>query len=87
MERDRELLLVALARGLDGEAEHRLRELQRREVDLVLVVAVVQYGVEMQFVDFRHRGDVARDGVCLLYTSYCTFPALNVIIPRYLSTL
>ena len=34
---------------------------ERREVDLVLVVAVVQHRVEMQVVDLGDRGDVARD--------------------------
>ena len=57
----RQLLLLALVRGLHGEAEHRLGEIQRRQVDLVLVVAVVQHGIEMQFLDFRDRGDVAGD--------------------------
>ena len=38
-----------------------LREVERREVDLVLVVAVVQHRVEMQVVDLGDRGDVAGD--------------------------
>ena len=61
VQRGGQLLLLALVRGLDREAEHRLREIQRREVDLVLVVAVVQHRVEMQFVDLGDRGDVAGD--------------------------
>ncbi len=54
-----ELLLLAAAGGLDRQAEHRPREVDRREVDVVFVVAVVQHGVEVQVVDLGHRGDVA----------------------------
>ncbi len=53
-------LLVAAALRLDRHAAHRRRELQRPHVDLVLVVRVVQHAVEVDLVDLRDRGDVAR---------------------------
>ncbi len=56
-----EFLLLALAGGFHRQAEHRLGEVERREVDLVFVVAVVQHRVEMQVVDLGDGGDVAGD--------------------------
>jgi hypothetical protein len=52
-------LLVAVALGLDREAVHRLRERQRREVDVVVLGGVVQHRVEADLVDLGDRGDVA----------------------------
>ncbi|EEF93536.1 hypothetical protein CATMIT_01832, partial [Catenibacterium mitsuokai DSM 15897] len=63
VQRGGELLLLAFARRLHRQAEHRSREVQRRQVDVVLVVAVVQHRVEMQLVDLGHRGDVAGHGL------------------------
>ncbi len=60
-ERGRELLLLALVRGLDRQAEHRHREIERLEMDLVLVVRIVQHRVEMDFLDLRDGRDVAGD--------------------------
>ena len=54
-----DLLLVAAALGLDREAVHGRRELERHEVDVVLVVRVVQHGVEVDLLDLGHRADVA----------------------------
>jgi hypothetical protein len=56
-----QLLLLALAARLDRQPEHGLREIQRRQVDVVLVVAVVQHRVEVQVLDLGDRGDVAGD--------------------------
>ena len=58
-QRSRQLLLLALVRGFDREAEHRHREIERLQVDLVLVVRIVQHGVEVDLVDLGHGGDVA----------------------------
>ena len=44
-------LLVALALRLDGEAQHRPGEIERPEVDVVLLVRVVQHGVELDLID------------------------------------
>src|SRR3954465_7933952 len=63
LQRGCELLLLTLVRGLDREAEHRHREIERLQVDLVLVVRIVQHGVEMDFLDLRDGGDVARNGL------------------------
>ena len=63
MQRDGQLLFLALAGGIDREAEHRLGKCHRRQVDLVLVVAVVQHRIEMQVIDLGDRGDVAGDGL------------------------
>jgi hypothetical protein len=52
-------LLVAVALGLDRQAVHRLRERQRREVDVVVLGGVVQHRVEADLVDLGDRGDVA----------------------------
>ena len=56
-----ELLLVAALLGCDREPEHRRRERDRLQVVVILVVRVVQHGVEMQLVDLRHGADVAGD--------------------------
>ena len=58
--RFRDPLLVAAALRFDGEAVHRRGEFQRREMDVVFVVRVVQHGVEMDLVHLRDRADVAR---------------------------
>ena len=60
----RELLFVAALLGADREAEHRRRERDRLQVEVVLVVRVVQHGVEVDLVDLRHRADVARHRLC-----------------------
>ena len=54
-----ELLLVAALLGADRQPEHRRRERDRLQVVVVLVVRVVQHGVEVQLVDLRHGADVA----------------------------
>ena len=54
-----DLLLVAAALGLDREAVHGRRELERHEVDVILVVRIVEHGVEVDLVDLGHRADVA----------------------------
>ena len=65
-------LLVALLLRLDGQAGHRLRKLERHEVDVILVVRIVQNAVELDFIDLGDRADVARqqfvdlDGVLAL---------------------
>ena len=38
-----------------------VRELQRAQVDVVLVVRIVQHGVELDLLDLGHRADVAGD--------------------------
>ena len=53
-------LLVALLLGLDGQALHRLREFERLQVDVVLVVRIVQHAVELDFLDLGDGADVAR---------------------------
>jgi hypothetical protein len=53
-------LLVAAALGLDRDAVHRCRELERFHVDVVFLVRIVQHAVEFDLVDLRHRRDVAR---------------------------
>ena len=50
---------VAAPLGLDRDAVHRRRELERRHVDVVLVVRVVQHAVEVDLVHLRDGGDVA----------------------------
>ena len=55
-------LLVAASLGRDREPVHRHRELERPHVDMVLVVRIVQHAVELDLVDLRDRGDVARNG-------------------------
>ena len=52
--------LVAAPLGLDRDAVHRRRELERLHVDLVLVVRVVQHAVELDLVDLGHGRQVAR---------------------------
>jgi hypothetical protein len=54
-----ELLLVAALGDVDGEPEQRHRALDAGEVEVVLVVGVVQHGVEVDVVDARHGEDVA----------------------------
>ena len=53
-------LLVAAPLRRDREAVHRHRELERPQVDVVLVVRVVQHAVEVDLVDLRDGRDVAR---------------------------
>ncbi len=53
-------LLVAMPLGLDREAVHRHRKIQRRKVHVIVLGRVVQHGVEMDLVDLGHRRDVAR---------------------------
>ena len=54
-------LLVAAALRLDRDAEHGRRKRHRLQVILVLVVRVVQHGIQVQLVDLGDRADVARD--------------------------
>ena len=54
-------LLLLVAGRFHRRPNIGFREGERREVDVVLVVAVVQHGVEVQLVDLRDRGDVAGD--------------------------
>ena len=67
VQRGREFLFLALVRGFHRQPEHRLREIQRLQMDLVLVVRIVQHGVEMDFLDLGHAGDVAGHGVVDLH--------------------
>ena len=57
-------LLVAVALRRDREAVHRLRERQRREVDVVVLGGVVEDGVEADLVDLGDGDDVARQRPC-----------------------
>ena len=61
VQRLRELLLLTFVRRFHREPEHRLRKIQRLEMDLILVVRIVQDRVEMDFLDFRDRRDIARN--------------------------
>ena len=56
-------LLLAAPLRLDRHAEHRRRELDGLEVEMILLVRVVQHGIEVQLVELRHRTDVARHGL------------------------
>ena len=56
-----QLLLVAALLAADREPEHRRRKGDRLQVVVVLVVRIVQHGVEVQLVDLRHGADVTRD--------------------------
>ena len=56
-----ETLFVGLFLGLDGQSLHRLREFERLEVDVILIVRVVQYTVELDFLDFGDSTNVAGD--------------------------
>jgi len=56
-------LFLPAGAGFDRQAEHGLREIQRPEPDVVLVVAVVQHGVEVDVLDLGHGGDVAGHGL------------------------
>ena len=53
-------LLVAAALGLDGQAMHRHRKLQRLQVQVIVLGGVVQHRIEVHLVDLGHRADVAR---------------------------
>ena len=53
-------LLVALLLGFDGQPGHRSGKFERRQMDMVLVVTVVQYAVEVDFIDLGDGADVAR---------------------------
>ena len=55
-------LLVAAPLGLDRQAVHRHREVQRLQVDVVVLGRVVQHGVEMQLLDLGDGAQVARVG-------------------------
>jgi hypothetical protein len=55
-----EALLIAPPLGLDGDAEHGGREGDGLQVKLVLVVGIVQYGIEVQLLHFGDGTDVAR---------------------------
>ncbi len=61
VQRLRELLLLTFVRRFDRKPEHRLRKIQRLQMDLILVVRIVQDRVEMDFLDLRDRRDVARN--------------------------
>ena len=70
VQRVRELLLFAAPLRLDREARHRRREHDRLQVVVILVVRIVQHGVEVQLVDLgtaqMSPGMAARDlGVLL----------------------
>ena len=53
-------LLVTVALGLERQAVHRHREVQRLEVDVIVFGSVVQHRVVGDLVDLGHRHDVAR---------------------------
>jgi hypothetical protein len=55
------LLVVGAVLGLDRQAEHRLGEVHRLQVDVAILLGVVQYVVEVHLLDFGHRADVAGD--------------------------
>ena len=57
-ERGRHLLLVALGLRLDREAHHRLREVERRDVDRR--VGAEQHVAGRRLLQLRHGADVAR---------------------------
>ena len=61
------------------------RELQRPHVDVVLVVGIVQHAVELDLVDLRDGGDVARDARSIstwsLPCSRNRWPTLNGLRP------
>ena len=62
-QRGGEFLLLSLVRRLHCQTEHGPGEIQRLEVDLVLVVGIVQHSVEMDLVHLGHGGDVAGYGL------------------------
>jgi len=75
-----EALFVAFLLRLDGEAGHRLGEFERREMDVVFVVAVVQHAVEVDFLDLGDGADVA--GQQLI--DFDTVLALQLVKVRHL---
>ena len=62
-----EALLVALLLRLHRDGVHRRREVQRAQADVVLVVRVVQHGVELDLVDLRDGAQVAREELVHLH--------------------
>ena len=63
LQRLRELLFLALVRRLQGQGEHRLRQVQRSQVDVLVGVGIVQHGVEMDVLDLGHRSDFSGAGL------------------------
>ena len=59
VERVGEALLIAAALGLDGEPQHRRRKGHGLEVILVLIVRVMQHGIQMQLIHLGDGADVA----------------------------
>jgi hypothetical protein len=49
-----------LRTAVHRQALHWLRELERFEVDVVFVMRIVQYAVELDFIDLGHGAEVAR---------------------------
>src|SRR6185437_1433248 len=57
-----EALLVAATLRLYGQAQHRRREGDGLQVILILVMGVVQHGIEVQLLHFGDRADIAGNG-------------------------
>ena len=53
-------LVVAAALGLDRQPVHGDGEVQRLQVDMVILSGIVQHRIEVDLVDLGHRADVAR---------------------------
>jgi hypothetical protein len=53
-------LLVGLAPRMHGQAVHRQRELEWLQMNMVFVMRVVQYAVELDFLDLGDGTQVAR---------------------------
>ncbi len=61
-QRLRQLLLLALVPGSDCQAEHGSGERQGGQMNVVLVMGVMQDGIEMDVIDLGHGRYVAGDG-------------------------
>ena len=60
VQRVREALLIPAPLRLDGQTQHRRWEGDRLQVVLVLLVRVVQHGIQVQLVHLGDRTDVSR---------------------------
>jgi len=69
-----DLLVVGAAFRLYRQAEHRFGKCHRLEVDMAVFLGVVQYVVEVDFVDLGHGTDVAGDAA----TDFDMFLALQL---------
>jgi hypothetical protein len=77
-----ELLLVAALGDVDGQPEQRHRALDAVEVEVVLVVGVVQHGVEVDVVDARDGEDVAGHALVDLVQLGAVYPIQVIDLER-----